>query len=543
MSKITFILVAIIAIGFILRLVGFNFEYLFNSISDETYQNSCILRMLEKQTLSLEGCHSPYPAFYVFSFLPSVAAGLVTVLFKAHFDLETLKQLMASYPLFTLPFIRIFNIIIGASQIFLIYQITKTLFNSRSRGLMAASLLSFSLLPVMLSHWARAWTLVLFFTLLAFYFGIRIYQEGQRKHYMLGALFVSSATGVHYGGFFSIIFIFCGHFFRKIRKLGVSAKNLYLSLAIIFLLSALWLFLNGAGVISMYSVQGFRGINIGDYVANFFLFLKYFLLFDPVVFLLVLAAIIFKFRKLLTFEYLFPILFFAFYLGGMIFLNLGPRIRWALPLIVILIPIAADLLGDLKNKIKSPKLYAVLIALVLLPSLFFSTTWDYILTLPNSRFAAKDWTEKNVPANSKILFLDETSVLAVSQEGAQYLEDALQGIRPSNPRYAYLAKNGQKVLPGYKVVNLQQFLDNRSFFAKERFDYYILSYSDESSRQEQLAFVPDLKGLALMEEFAPFNSKDQKAFDPEKDYPWNYLKSLRDIRMSGPYIEIYKNNL
>ena len=542
-NKYLLILIIIIAIGFLLRLVGFQFEYLFNSIADESYHNSCVLRMLQNKTFSHSGCQSPYPILYTFFYVPSIIAGLFTLLLKHGFDLDVLKQVIAVYPFSTMPFIRIFTIIIGTAQIFLIYKITKTLFNSQLKGLIAAGFMAFSLLPVQLSHWGRAWTLLFFFNLLSLYSTIWIYRTGRIKYYILNAIFTSSAVGVHYLGFFGAIFVFCGYFFRRIKKLPVINKNLYLSFALAVFFSALWLFLNRAGVHDMYLAQTFRGIK---YISSNILFLKIFAFYDPVVFLLFAIALFIlfiNFRKLLTFEHLFLIVFFFFYLGGMILFNFGPRIRWTLPLIVIAIPIAADLVGNLRIKIKSQTAYALLIIFLFLPSLFFSAAWDYILTLPNTRFTAKDWIENNLPPDSKILFLDETSVLAVSQDGAKDLNKALTGVRPPNARYLYLAEKGQSAFPGYRVVNLRQFLDNPSFFQNEPFDYYILSYKNEKERREQITFVPKFDNLELVHEIMPFSRKGQESFEPEKDFPLEYLNILKDIRSTGPSIEIYRKTI
>lgn len=533
-NKYTIILIVIIAIGFLLRLAGFEFEYLFNSIADETYQNSCLLRMIQNKTLDSNGCPSPYPALFTFIHLPSVIIGLFILLLKTNFDLEIFKQVMAVYPLSTLPLIRIFSIIVGTAQIFLIYKITKLLFDSQLKGLIAAGFMAVSLMPVQMSHSGRPWTLALFFTLLTLYSAILIYKSGQKRHYILNAIFTSSAIGIHYGGFFSIIFVFFGHFFRKIK----TSFNLYLNVVLTIFLGALWLFLNRTGVHSMFFY--YHGTNVGQYFYNALILFKNFALFDPVIFLLFALALFINFRKLLTFEYLFLTLFFIFYLCGIVFMNFGTAIRWSLPLIVISIPIAADLLGDLKNKLTSSVIFAILIVSLFMPSLIFSATWDYILTLPNTRFTAKYWVEKNLPANSKILFLDATSILAVSQEGAKELNEGLLGVRPPNSRYLYLAEHGQRVFPGYRVVNLGQFIDNRSYFESQSFDYYILSYSNESEYQKRVALLPNPEELELLREITPFDQKRQKSFDPGEDFPLEHLKIIKDINMTGPSIEIYR---
>lgn len=555
-NKYTIILTVIIAAGFLLRLVGFQFEYLFNSISDETSQNSCILRMIQNRTLNSNGCPSQYPALFTLIHLPSVLTGLFFLLLKTDFNLEILKQIIAVFPLSTMPFIRIFSVIVGTAQIFLIYKITQSLFNSRVKGLIAAGFMAVSLLSVQLSHWGRVWTFSMFFTFLALYSAIWIYRSGRRKDYILSAIFTSSTIGMHYAGFFSIIFIFFGHFFRKIKKLFRSDKNLYLGIILTLFFGGFWIFLNRTGVYNtLFGSERFLSyysgrMNIGQNFLNALIFLKHFLVFDPVIFLLFLLALFINFKKLFTFEYLLLISFFSFYLFGMAFLNVGTHIRWSLPLMVIPIPIVADLLGDFKIKLKSSVVYLILIVSLLLPSFIFSAAWDYILTLPSTRFAAKDWIEKNLPSDSKILFLEETSILAVSQEGARNLNAASAGILPPNPRFSYLAEpnprylylaaEGQRVFPGYQVVTLWQFLANRSYFEAQTFDYYILSYSDESEYQERIGLMPDPKTLELVHEIMPFNKKGQKSFDPEEDSPRDYLKIIKDIKMAGPSIKIYK---
>lgn len=555
MRKYTIILIIIIVLGFILRLVGFNFEYLFDSVSDENYPNSCILRMINNRTLIPNDCGNPYPALYTLINLPSILTGLFILLFKNNFNLEVTKQLIALYPFAsTLPLVRLFAVIIGTANLFLIYKITKLLFNSQLKGLIAAAFLAVSLLPVQLSHWGKAWTFVLFFTFLALYSAVLIYQTGRRKHYILNAIFTSSAFGIHYGGFFSVIFLFLGHFFRKFKASPASAKelfknnkNLYLGLGLGLFLSCLWLFLNWQGVYNfLFSSQSsfaryYQGGGIYRYLSGIFYYFKDFATFDPVVFLLLLVVLIFNFRKFFTFQYSFLTMFFIFYLVGMVVIDFGNKIRWLLPLIAISIPIVADFLGNLRSKFKSGSIFIGFIVILLLPSLFFSAVWDYVITLSSTRFEAKDWVEKNIPQNSKILFLDATLILAVSQEGAKDLNEALAGVRPPNPRYLYLAENGQNVLPGYRAVSWGQFLDNRDYAEWSQFDYYVLSYISEEQYREKLALMPSLESLELIHQIRPFNSPGiHRSFRDGRDSPLEYLKILKNLKMVGPTIEIYK---
>lgn len=556
-NKYIIILTVIVAVGFILRLVGFNFEYLFDYISDENVPNSCALRMIYNKAFSLNNCGNPYPALYTLINLPGIAAGLFILLLENNFNAEIIKQLVALYPLAsTLPIMRLFSVVIGTATIVLIYKITGNLFNSRAKGLIAAAFLAVSLLPVDLSHWAKARTPVLFFTFLALYYAVLIYQKGSRKYYILAAIFISSAFGVHYTGFFSVIFIFLGHFFGKFKTVPFSFgelfrnnKNLYLGLGLSLFLSAFWVFLNRQGVYNFVfnptadaGVSGYYGGGgLGHYFSGLFYYFKNFVAFDPVVFGLLGAAILFNFRKFFARRYLFFASFFIFYLAGMLLIDFGNKIRWSLPLIVISIPIVADFLGDFRAKFRSEIVYAAFIIFLLFPSLVFSAVWDYILTLPNTHFAAKTWVEENIPQNSKVLFLDLSLILPVSQDGAEDLEAALAGVRGSNPRYAYLAQAGQKAMPGYRVVGWDQYTDNPDHPEWQQFDYYILSYVDEAQYREKLVLMPPADILDLLHQIKPFNVQGiHRLFKPGRDSPFEYLRFLKDIRMTGPTIEIYK---
>lgn len=556
-DKYIIILIIIITLGFALRIVGFNFDYLFDSVSDENYPNSCVLRMINNRTLIPNNCGNPYPALYTLINLPSILTGLLVLFLKNNFNLDVFKQLIALYPFAsTLLLVRLFAVAIGTANIFLIYKITKNIFRSQLKGLIASAFLAFSVLPVQLSHWGKAWTLVLFFTFLSLHSAILIYQKGERKHYILNAVFTSSAFGIHYGGFFSVIFIFLGHFFRTIWLRSAQAfsfkeffrnnKNLYLSLVLSLFLSAIWALLNWQGVFNfLFSPnegvsQYYKGGGLNQYFSSIFYYFKDFLMFDPVLFLILAVCLIFNFRKFLTPRYLFFILFFIFYLIGMALIDFGNKIRWLMPLIAISIPLAADFLGDLRVKFKSGAVYTAVIIALLLPSLFFSSVWDYIITLPGTRFAAKDWIEKNIPENSKILFLDITLILAVSQEGAQDLNEALAEVRPPNPRYLYLTEKGQSVLPGYRVVSWGQFLDNPKYPEWSQFDYYILSYISREQYQEKLALLPPLEELRLIHQIRPFSSSGiRRSFREGRDAPLEYLRILKDLKMTGPTIEIY----
>jgi hypothetical protein len=192
--------------------------------------------------------------------------------------------------------------------------------------------------------------------------------------------------------------------------------------------------------------------------------------------------------------------------------------RYALPIIFVMLVLAARLFADIAEKLRWRRLAAgsVIAFLIAWP------TWrvaadDYSLTLTDTRTVARDWLEANVPAGTTVLV--EGGKIGPKRETVQLvqsrtsLERSIAFWRKAEPRQAKYLEVKLAVAGGggYDLVLVQQQsvkpLDD---YAKAGVEYFILRpvYFSESRKAGPGAekLLRDLRSdprVTLVRRFAP----------------------------------------
>jgi 4-amino-4-deoxy-L-arabinose transferase-like glycosyltransferase len=168
-------------------------------------------------------------------------------------DLSILKLLQIGGPVEWSTFAlacRIFEAVIGAASILVIYLIARQVYN-RIAGLIAAGFMAIFPGHIFYSHVAKVDVFLAFWVLMAFLFSIYIARTGKWRYYLLAAVCAGLATGTKYNGIFAGLFPVIAHFIAV--KEGKTRLLEYKNLATIAGAAAIAFFLT-----TPYSLLDFR---------------------------------------------------------------------------------------------------------------------------------------------------------------------------------------------------------------------------------------------------------------------------------------------
>lgn len=105
--------------------------------------------------------------------------------------------------------LRLLSALFGTASIIATYALGKLMFNTRA-GIMAALILSVSLFHIQFSQEARAYTMMAFFSIMSFYFFIRL---TERRHISYGVLYLLSSVLMVYAHYYGIFVLAAQNFF------------------------------------------------------------------------------------------------------------------------------------------------------------------------------------------------------------------------------------------------------------------------------------------------------------------------------------------
>lgn len=135
--------------------------------------------------------------------------------------------------------LRLLSALIGIFSIYLVYILSKNLFNKKV-GILTALLISISPFHLFYSQEFRMYSLAIFFILLSTYFLIRLLNTNKNKYFIAYIISVLLSLYTHYYTFYFILATNL-FFFYKLKTYKVLLKNWLLSNFIIFILFLPWL--------------------------------------------------------------------------------------------------------------------------------------------------------------------------------------------------------------------------------------------------------------------------------------------------------------
>jgi len=422
--KTHYLLIIIIAIGFILRFIGIGYGL------PQPYHPD------EKQVISnasriIAGDLNPH--FFVW---PTLYMYLIAIFYKFSYWLLWLLQyffgfihpfkklyLLIHSNIITLSYYylisRSISIIFGTITIPVTYLIGKEL-SSKKAGLIAALFIALAYYPVLYSHLGIISTTMVCLTLLSFYFAMKIYQTGRFKYYVEASIIGGLAIAAKYNAAIIIIPIFLAHLFLFLKNGYTFNRKFYLRAMLIFLFVLIGFFIGcpysllnfekftkdiswvaesqkGLQHTSIY----FKGIQLSSWAMNFkFLWEG----MGPFLLILSLAGIILSLFKR-KYPYLlllsFPLCYFL----------IASQSKTPVPRYTLIIYPFLFLMGSIfilfLNKYfhSFPKAFLIgIIITVLSIPLFNDIKLDYTLCQKDTRQLALEWIRENIPQGSKVAY-------------------------------------------------------------------------------------------------------------------------------------------
>jgi len=402
-----------------------------------------------------------------------------------------------------------------AGSVFLTYLIAKKAFNKKI-AMISAAFMTFNITNVQLSHFALPDIPVLFFSLLAFYFIVRIMDGVDWKIYFLGGFLIGLATATKYQGLFLVLSLFIAHFLslkrKSIKDIVITRKLPLAGIGVFmgFFLGTPFCILDYRNFVTYFTrvtgsvnslSYGFASYRVNSMLPVYII--KDLLPFAMGILMSVLCiiAILYALKKHVKADIVIlgTIILFLTYVIFSSWSYLKPRhIIHLFPLLFILI---ARLLYDTstmlfkrENMARSIFLGAVTF-LVLIPSVGHIYAYEKGITRRPIHIEAKTWIETNIPAGSKIAMHDGIPVNPNKKSIARKLKEV----------------QDKKIGQGTK---LEVMLTNRHLFPVV-YDIYELPYPwrydfDESDFDFERHINEGVRYFVFTEELSHYAKEPQK---------------------------------
>lgn len=541
------ILICILILAFFVRLSGIRYGLPLQVIDDEPPFTLAALMMLQMKTV-IPAFHLAdfsrvlyYPPYLSYLYLiPFGALGFGQYLLFQGGAREFSYYLMSHLDQFFL-IARFINVLLGTLSVWLIYQITLSLFKNIKTALVSSFLLGTGLIHILFSFTGRHWLPISFMYVLGFYFLTRENWDLE-KRYCYAVITAGIGMGVSpiVGVFTALIalwYFICDR--KSVRDLAAYKKIIFS--AVLF-----------AGLAWLPSLLYPRSFGfVGDVTAqqtktawglfsSVFVFLRPVFASDIIVGIFSVAglALLFRFHRRLAFA-----LSIFIYAYGMIFYELFRfEYRFALPVFPFLCIFAGYGIIEASGYVSPKDGNRIMVAILAVP-LIFSLRLGYLAMKNDSRIVLRQWIEANIPAGSKIIVYARLMRLAAYPESIEE-QRAIDG---GSLRSADLAEeNGFSAAPAYHALNLYS-VNNPSFYANiseysklHSYQYLIVSDSDSARNPDQFAGVMDLaKTGTLVRSYGNSSQEDYSiAIGQLLGWPFGLFK----VNQFGPAVELYTLN-
>lgn len=547
-----YLIISILAIAFILRLVGILYGHPLALVNDETPTLAASLKMIGTSSLRANAFQYYYPAGLAYVFLPFLALYLVFArIFGIFGSIAEIKDIVLLNIGYFAPVARFVSVILGTASVFLVYHISQRLFSHKKISLLAAWFLAINFFHVANSHYGQTWTAQSFFILLVLFWAVYFYQKEKisRYDYPLAGIFIGLAFSINFVGIISYVWFLLAHWLKnkgqKFVKIFIANKNFWLANLVLLLMIALVYYLNPFGLnnyfgrifndnpaTNSYSFFSFTSLKI------LFSYLKNGFLVEPLLFLLILPAALILWRKhKIAFCFLIPwLIIYLLFLAPLT----NPMVRYLLPTIPLMSIVVAFFIHYLFEKFSAKiKIFIIIIFLLSLPSLFFSFLLDYRMTRQDTRLLAYSWVVNNIKSGSHIKNLDLGAEIPFveSKEIVSLVKEKLPELYSSKRKYLSSLEEENYPDPNYAIINYPDLVA-----ADYDFEYLIVSDFDKNNLINKTK--PTAASQKLIKHFypsenspLPIKSELELPFNLYSFNPWS-LFHFYDYY--GPYIEIYE---
>ncbi|MFA5175235.1 MAG: glycosyltransferase family 39 protein [Patescibacteria group bacterium] len=551
-NKILFI---ILLIAFFLRLGGIFHGYPLMVFSDEGATLLASLKMIG--TFSLRAGNALgyyYPALLSYVFLPFLSFFIGICRWLGVFtDIQQIKETVLLNIGFFAPLIRLVSVLFGTATVYLVYRITKALFNKSIVSLLAAWFLAVSFYHSGVSHYGNTWTIQTFFYLLVLLWAINFLKKStiSFRDYIYGALLVGLSFGINFVGIITYTWFLIVHFLKNRNKNLINTflinKNFWLANFILLAFIAIIYWLNPAGL-NNYFNRITVSVPRDDYasyqlfhdstLSGLFFYLKNVFFVEPFlcVFFLVGSWMLWKKEKTA---------FLLVSVGALLYLALlspqtGLLIRYALPLDPLLAIVSAYFLYELFS-VYSKKLGIILLVVASLYVLMFGVLFNLRLMKIDTRVLARNWILSDLPSGSSIKNYDLADEINLIEDKASInlIQNYLPGLLSTRRKYLFALEEYQYPKPNFFVLNYEL---PAGILPKT--DYIILSDIEKKDLDSKAGTILD--EYSLIKRFYPVETPINGVWPGyyELGAPFNHsmFKPLMLFRLygMGPYVEIYK---
>lgn len=543
------------------------------AVAGEVTPLSAALKMIADHTL-----RSAYPTFIylpvaAFAVLPFVALGVLTLpLFGIAANVDVIREFGILHFGHLLPWIRVASVFYGALALYVLYLISRRIFERRETALLAVFFLATSMLVVQLAHFGKVWILQLLMVLFSLLLTLRLFEEPTRRRYVFAAVGIALSFGINTIGALVYVPFVVAHALRHksepfMRRFFMHRNFL---LAHVCLLGSVFLFyyLNPYGFANYLSyVKSFislaatstgldqivSGENTtycethGLMVALTY-YVRILLEYELPIVLLSLLGLSFCWRKILEKRNEAIILgsfALAYFFGitAITVLGINPcQPRYIVPVVPILALLSAVTVARARELVGRRLSVAILVGTILV-GLYGPIMFDARLMLPSTRLMAREWIFANIPNDARVVMLDEALDLPENKA-------TLHDIRTYVPYF--LTKKREyllNVLPEeysekhYYILTPTYFRgDIPAELAAERYDYLVVSWWDPTQREwwqreiEKLGLRGTMEHVARFPDFAT-DATESIPLPDDMRYP---LLKLPSLAQNGPVVDIYR---
>lgn len=538
-------LFCILIFSFLVRLAGINYGLPLWLIDDEPPFTLAALKMIQLKTL-LPVLHLDefkaflyYPPYLSYLYLFPFSALLAFKYLFFNGGLEQFLHYAVSDLSHFFLIARFLNAALGVLSVWLLYKIVKNIFQNVYPALLAAFLLGTSLFHILLSVTGRQWLPVSFL----FVLGLFILSSGnlppQRK-FLYAMIVAGIGTGISIiTVLLPILILYWYLFYEKEPVISLLRGKTFYWACFLFIILAL------LPAIIYPGSFGFRGDVTADSAKTFlgvlqspFLFLKPAALSEPILTVFAVIGLILAFlRKRRLF---WPISLFIYTYSAIFYLFFRYEHRFTIPLFPLLAILAAYGFYECYQRI-SNRVIAVSLILILAMPLILSLRLGYLFYSDDSRIHAREWIEKNIPQNSKILVYARLTRLSSTKEAIQEQEK----IDPGSLRRVDIAEenldigrpNAFHALNLYSVSNDEFFQDIKNYAVNNRYQYLFMEMDNFNQSSEQWNKVWQVaQGKSELASFSGGPENYSLSVGQLIGNPF-YLFELKEL---GPKIVIYK---